>query len=307
MQFFLILVMIFVTYVLDDGSYLLPVVGSLAFGCWSGSDWSYTKPVFVALMVLAALTGVTFARVAPECPNTAMLVVYIVTGFYLAASHSHLPPLFAVSLMPVFLHKTDFLYVGVVAVYALIIVWGQWLRESRHEITIVAIPKRDMEPTHVMMGYLLQLAAMLPLLVVSEVSKNAYFMMPCLFVILDELCGSNPLTDSQEDAIWTQVAFAALLGVAADGLAMYLIDVRIIPHYPAIVALTYVSMAGVVLALFTFIKKSFGYLFLPAVSFLLFPFLRDGSIGYPLAVDVSTFYLIIVATRYERLPFFKVG
>ena len=96
----------------------------------------------------------------------------------------------------------------------------------------------------------------------------------------------------------TQLLFAVVLGASADKAAMSLLQFFSLADTGVVPALVYA--VSVLLALLLFYRLAGRRLFLPALAFVVFPFLRDGETVYVLAADCSLLYMLLAACVAHR-------
>lgn len=287
--FLLTSVMVFTAYVCDDGLFLVPAFAPLAFGLISGTGcWHCSKAMFVSLLALSALLGVTTARFGGNSLGLNMLVVYIVVSAFLSMSGAKLFPAYSVALLPVFLGEQRLSYVGVVLALALLAVSFSWNRFPENPLRgQYAGSQRSM------VRFLLQGVLAFPLVFSASVLNNPSFLLPALWYVFVSFFNDEG-ADTQFQV--TQLLLAVLLGAVADFSATSLVGTVGLPGGAFFQALVYAVVALLALLLFYVVARQ--AVFLPALCFVVFPFLRDGETSYVLTADLSVLYIVVAKSMY---------
>lgn len=298
-QILVILLMLAVAYMGVGGICIVPAFGAMLLGCsaqWGGA-WRYRPASFVAGVGLSALAGVATVHFVPELWCARFFVAWNLVVLLSLALKVKLPPLFSVALLPVFLASDRWTYVVIAVAYAVgLMMWHRWgvlggdVEESLH--------KEDVDLRKLAIRYGLMALAFVPLCVVAKCMQNGCFLLPCLAFAFAEW--TEPRNEDCAVGDYTQVSLAALLGVVADGAAMAVVKSLLLPDFGSMTALVYVVACLPALVLLLGLSKSFKRLFLPSVAIVLFPFLRDAEIGYVLAVNLSSIYLLMCAKCLRR-------
>ena len=289
--FLLTAVMVFVAYLLDDGVFLLPAFAPLAYGAFAGTGcWACGRNVFVAVLGLSALAGVVAVRVGGgEHLWGCMLAVCLVVSGLLGLSRSRLFPAYAVAVLPVYLGEGRFTYVLVVLAMALLLVCLCLFPRNGRPLSVADGRGR-------VLPLVMPVVVMCPLFFLSALFANAYFLVPALWYVCAEFFGGRvggPVLPRL-----TQLLFAVVLGALADKAAMSLLQFFSLADTGVVPALVYA--VSVLLALLLFYRLAGRRLFLPALAFVVFPFLRDGESAYVLAADCSLLYMLLAACVAHR-------
>lgn len=290
--FLLTAVMVFVAYLMDDGVFLLPAFAPLAYGAVTGTGcWACGRNVFVAVLGLSAAAGVAAVRIGGVVhPWGCMLAVCLVVSGLLGLSRSRLFPAYAVALLPVYLGEGCITYVLVVLAMALLLVClCHFPRNGR--------PLPEAVGRGRVLPLVMPVVTMGPLFFLSDLFANAYFLTPALWYVCAELFGSG--ASGTTFSRLTQLLFAVLLGASADKAAMSLLQFSGLADAGVVPGVVYA--VSLLLALLLFYRLAGRRLFLPALVFVVFPFLRDGETAYVLAADFSFLYMLLVVYIFNRL------
>lgn len=283
--------MVFIAYVCDDGVLLLPAFAPLAYGSLSGlGRWQCTRGMFVALLGISALLGVSAVKVGVGYMALNMLVVYVAVSGLMAMAGARLSPAYAVAMLPVFISEHRLLYVGVVLALALLIVSLCW---NKFPDSL----QRQSDGQRQMAESLLQTVSFFPLILMSAAFANPSFVLPGLWYVFVDMYNEERHTDVQSQVV--QLLWAVLLGAVADVAALGLLNWMGVPGGSVVAAVVYSVSSLFALLLFYGVARH--NIYIPALSFIVFPFLRDGETSYVLATDFSLVYLALSACVHRRL------
>lgn len=296
-----VLAMVFGSYALHKGVWLLPIFPALMVeACGKCRHWNCSPWQMWVLSVLSALLGVALVHVGPDWLYPNMLVAMLVCAAFLAMSKTNFFPIFSLALLPVYLQVDCTSYVWVVGVCASLAAALRSFSDRNRLVETTSSLLAQADAPFLMVHLLLQLVALLPLFVLAAWSSTLFFVLPTLvFAYMEMANRADRCTLSGVDCL-TQMLWALLLGTVADASATWCVEPFVAGGQCVLVAAGFTCFAAVALLLFRIFAAN-GMVFLPSIALLFFPFLRSGNTSYVLAVSLSAVYVVVVSHFMPRL------
>ena len=291
-------------YYMGTGRYIFPEFAALAVGCWLVPKpvWRYSRGRLVALAVVCAVCGMGVSGLCAwfDVSNrVGFFSAFLLAGLLFSVTHTSIRPLMSAMLLPVLFGERRIGYPVTVLVLCLILVLVQWLMEhkgSRMRFDFVPVEGHALVR---MFRFVLLSVGLVPLLLFSSVKDYDFLIVPPLIVAYVEFFNSSSGFTQRPVAVLSQIAVAALVGSVMDQAGTQLIVSHIVAKTGWQPALMAGLLSVVSLTVLFFYARCSGFVFAPAAALLVIPFFRNPGFLYPLFIDVSAVYVVVVPLLFR--------